>query len=181
MNQGKSAQLKSNINDELRSEILAEFSALRSEMLRRIEMRQQILTFTLTIAGTLLAFGLQKNVILLIYPILALFLANLWTQHDNRIGEIAVYIRNEIEPLLEGVNWETYISRMYTGHKFRLVEFYALGLFWVVGILAVLLAWPGLTFTINEISLLFVDGIAIILTFISIRRRRKTFASKDKT
>ena len=179
MNQDTSVEPKSRMNDGLRLEMLAEYSALRIEMLRRIDMRQQVLTFTLVIAGTLLTFGLQTNVILLIYPILALFLANSWTQHDNRIGEIAVYIRNEIEPLLKGVNWETYVSTMHTGRKFRLVEFYALGLFWGVGILAIVLAWPRLTFTPNELFLLIADVIAIVLTFIFIRRGRKKFSQKD--
>jgi hypothetical protein len=57
--QDTSAQLKADISDELRSEVLAEFSALRSEMLQRISMRQQMLTFTLVIAGTLLTLRID--------------------------------------------------------------------------------------------------------------------------
>ena len=167
------------IMPELRSEILAEYSVLRDELLKRVEMRDQILTFTLVVAGTFLTFGVQAvatALVLLVYPILTLFLAAIWAHSDVRIGEIAEYIRNRIEPQLVGIRWEKYISKRFVergGRWFRRVEVSAAGVFLITQILALILAWPRLTFSLEEIILLASDILAIIATFFILPSRRK--------
>jgi hypothetical protein len=101
-----------------------EYNALRSEILKRIEMRLNIMSLTLTIAGGFLAVGLAGTpfpfapMVLLAYPLLAAFLAFAWAQNDYRIRDIADYIRKELEarhPEM-GWGWESYQAAMQRVH-----------------------------------------------------------------
>lgn len=167
-------------NADLHSEILAEYAALRSELLQRIDMRQQMLTFTLVGAGTLLTIGLQSAAILLVYPILAMFLALVWVQHDTRIGEIGEYIRVEIETRIEGIKWDTNLHQRYNGQSLRLVEIYAYGLFVVIPVLTVLLALPSLSFSPDQILLLAGDLVAVVVSLAVLRRRRRIYLAPNR-
>jgi len=95
-----------------------EYTALRNEILKRIELRHQIIVVTLTIAGVFLGGGVQQNnaFITLVYPPLATFLAVSWAQNDHRIRDLAGYIRNYIEPFMSKDNiilgWETYMQKI---------------------------------------------------------------------
>ena len=156
--------------------MLAEYSTLRSEILKRMDMRQQMLTFTLVIAGTVLSFGVQEDIspmVLLLYPILALFLATAWTQSDTRIWDIAEYIKNHIEPNFSGINWESYVYDKNKTRKVRPLEITAVGVFLITEILAVVLAIPRLKYSIEEIVLLAFAGLAFVITFITLQRRSK--------
>ncbi len=86
-----------------------EYNTLRAEILQRINMRQQIVSITLTIAGAFLAFGVNTPAVALVYPLLALFLAYGWAQNDFRIRDLGTYLREQIEkgyPEL-GLGWES--------------------------------------------------------------------------
>lgn len=174
-----------NVSDRMHSELLAEVSALRTEILHRVEMRQQILTFTLIVAGTMLSLGTQTivlpgtqkdmaAVVLLVYPLLALFLARSWVQHDVRIAEIARYIETRIEPRCQGIGWETYIHNLHRGKKVRPMELTAAGIFLATQILALVLALPRLSYSSYSLEeiILFVTAVpAVYLTFRSLHRR----------
>jgi hypothetical protein len=100
--------------------LLAEYTALRDEVLKRVELQQQILSLTLVVFGSMLTFGLQAHAasILLLYPILAVFLASTW-RHDGRtVMRISVYIRDHIEARMGGTTggWEHRARRQ---HKSR--------------------------------------------------------------
>ena len=116
------------------SSVLEEHSALRSEILKRIELRQQTLTFALLAAGTLLTIVFMSNEpkfeILLIFPILAMFLSLLWMQSDLRIGEIGEYIRNNLK-----LGWETHVREKHKDQRIRPVEFAAYGIFMLTSIM----------------------------------------------
>src|SRR5579871_3179802 len=91
--------------------VAAEYKALRDEMLNRINFRYQLLNLTLIIAGTLLAAGVHADVsaaVLLIYPLLAAFLAAGWVHNGNTIVPLSQYIRDELEAKYSGLGWETY-------------------------------------------------------------------------
>lgn len=163
-------------NKETHTEMLAEYATLRSEILKRMDMRQQMLTFTLVIAGTVLSFGVQTDVspmVLLFYPILALFLATAWTQSDTRIWDIAEYIKNHIETNLSGLNWENYVYYKNQTRRVRPLELTAVGVFLITEVLAVVLAIPRLNYSTEEIVLLAFAGLAFVLTFITLQRRSK--------
>ena len=168
------------VSPEVRTELLAEYSALRNEILKRIEIRNYLLTFSLIVAGTILAFGSKDDVtvfVLLLYPILAFFIALAWMQADMQIGYIGFYIKKHIEPKLDGVKWETFYSRkrreVRKGFFARPLETSAAGVFITTEILAVLLSIKKLTFstlTFENILLLF-DILCIIWTIRIIKRR----------
>jgi hypothetical protein len=90
-----------------------QYIALRSEIEKRIEIRQQILALTLLVAGTFLTIGVQggiSEVVVLFYPPLALCLGAMWEHNDLRIGQISSYIRKVVEPRFteEQPGWEAY-------------------------------------------------------------------------
>ncbi|MGZ9234768.1 MAG: hypothetical protein ACXW4E_04520 [Anaerolineales bacterium] len=66
-----------------------EYASLRGEIRKRIEMRQQIVSVTLTLAGIFLGVGLATQTVTLVYPPLAMFLAFGWAQNDFRIRDLA--------------------------------------------------------------------------------------------
>jgi hypothetical protein len=163
------------LSPEVRAEIMTEYNTLRAEMLHRLEMRQQLLTFTLICVGTLVSVGLEKATILLVYPVLAMFLALVWVQHDTRIGEIGEYIRLNIETKMAGLQWDTSLHQKYQGSSLRLVEIYAYGLFSVIPLLTVLLALPGFSYSPAQITLLAGDLVAVVISTLVLRRRRAIY------
>jgi 8-oxo-dGTP diphosphatase len=157
--------------------MLEEYAALRSEILERVKMRQQILTFTLVIGGTFLTLGVQfdKTLALLIFPVLATLLALLWVQSDVRAGEIGEYIRANVESHLDGVRWETHIRQKYASQKLRSAEVSAFWVFWVTEIFSILIAAPKLVFSIEETALVILDIVSLVITLFVIQRRRGMF------
>ncbi len=173
------------ITNELRTEILAEYSALRNEILKRLEIRNQILTFTLIIAGTIFTFGSNNNVtvlVLLIYPLLALCLVLAWMHSDVRAGELGDYIRTNIEKKLEGLEWENYIKKQRSEKPkslmTRSIEVSAIGVFIITQALALLLAIPKMTTSVQEMLLFIMDVGVIFLTIYFLRSRRRNYARK---
>jgi 8-oxo-dGTP diphosphatase len=165
-------------------ETLAEFSALRDEILWRMQTRNQMLIFTLGAAGTLFTFGMTREdpLILLIYPILAFLLSLAWMKHDLRIGEIGEYIRTKIENRgkRKGLRWQQYIRDLYTQQEepagredeqtrrskrkgIRLTEFTAAAIFVLTQFAALGFAAYWLTLTYIEISFIEIPLIEILL------------------
>jgi len=72
-----------------------EYSFLREQFLKRIEMRHQVVEFTLTIAGAFLGVALTKGVpssIALVFPPIATFLAMEWIYIDIRQAQTIEYL-----------------------------------------------------------------------------------------
>lgn len=87
--------------DKTHEFLLAEYAALRQEILKRMETQHQVVSLSLTAFGVLGTVGFNNNIsALLAYPILSLFLAMAWSQNDIRIGQIGQYICEEIEERL---------------------------------------------------------------------------------
>ncbi len=85
-----------------------EYQQCRAEILKRIELRQQLIQITLTFAGVLIGAGVQSKNMLIsaIYPPLAFCFSMLWAQNDIRGRQLGQYIREEIEV---GENrWESF-------------------------------------------------------------------------
>jgi len=153
------------------AEVLAEYSTLRSEILKRMDLRQQLLTFTLLTTGAVFSF-VQNTEILLLYPVLVLYLARTWVQNDARIWDIAQYIRKHIEPMCKGINWETYMLQKHQIQSIRPLRVTSGGVFFISGIVAVILAKPNFN-SLQEIVLLIFSVIVIVLTFITLGSRSK--------
>lgn len=164
--------------------LLTEYASLRSEILTRHGLRNQILIFTIVGLGIVLTLCLTDPALYssaLFYPIITTFLAIGWSQHDVRIGEIGSFIAHNIEPLVDGLNWERHlhkarvISPARTLRKpfVRTSELYALGIF--VGsqvlVLALALSLPTVEWSRYICSLLVLDITSIIITMIVITKR----------
>ena len=160
--------------------LLAEYNTLRSEILKRIEIRNTIVFGTLTFAGVLLSFGLTTPTLALIYPMISMFLAAAWVQSDVLVSELGRYIREELEHPDIGLQWETY------RHQSRIVEtktwkfrptvvFSTGGIFLITQTVALLIAFSKFQiFTILEWILSGVAIICLLLTtyFFQISYRR---------
>ncbi len=94
-----------------------EYASLRGEILKRIEMRQQIVSITLTLAGIFLGIGIGTQSVVLVYPPLAMFLAFGWAQNDFRIRDLAYYIRVKIEASIPGAGYETHVQEQRKTRK----------------------------------------------------------------
>ncbi len=56
-----------------REDVDLEYNSLRGEIIKRIELRQQMVTVTLTIAGVFLGVGITNKAVALVYPPIAYF------------------------------------------------------------------------------------------------------------
>lgn len=93
--------------------VLAEYKALRDEIMKRLEFRYQIINLILLVAGTFLTIGVQENMpasVLLVYPILAAFLITSWAYNGIATLRIGQYIRDHIEHKVAGLEWETFLK-----------------------------------------------------------------------
>jgi hypothetical protein len=92
--------------------VTTEYNSLRAEILKRVEIRYQLLALTVTVFGALLAFGSQtKNVgPILLYPVLAFCLAVSWRSNQHNIWKLSDYIVEHIEAKVGNHNmyWESY-------------------------------------------------------------------------
>jgi len=183
--------MNTKIDPEERKEILAEYSALREEIIKRIDIRHNIVIFTLIFAGTFLTLSTQitrqSTLLLLFYPILATFLAALWTQSDIRVSQIGGYIRDNIETKLGGgIGFQKYLVAEFNKRENWLLkylaEFSVVGIFFITESLAILYAGYGVrfAFSLPELVLFCIDLIGIIFSFSLIRKRRNRYRHIDR-
>ncbi len=161
-----STESESHVDAERRG-LELEYETLRSEILKRVEMRQQIVAVTLTLAGVFLGVGLGTESVALIYPPLATLLAFNWAQNDYRIRAAARYIRHEIEGKMPGLNFETHTHRRRgTGEGLASWRFIVLshgGIILVTQLLAIGIELFKFTFDPLEWVLLGIDLVAVLL------------------
>lgn len=92
-----------------------EFKSLRDETMKRIDARNQILSYTLVFAASMFTLALgQSNFgsALLVYPIVAFFFAASFAHNSLMLIEIGAYLR-ALEPKLAGSGWATYLKPRY--------------------------------------------------------------------
>src|SRR5436305_9317712 len=163
------------ISEVGRSLLVSQYSALRSEIQSRMDQRQQLMTFTMIGAASFFGLGLQSwtsAVTVLCYPVLAFFLGCAWGQHDTRIGEIAVFLRELEDRFLAmfGPGWETWRRATFKKQsRFSdLISLPARGLFVGSQLLALVLGLARF-FVDREMIVVFVvfviiDGAAVLAT-----------------
>jgi hypothetical protein len=149
--------------------LLTEYNALRSELVSRIGIRNQIFLGALTLAGVTFSFGLSNPSIAFVCPIIAMCLGAAWLQHDARVREIGEYIREQIEPNVPGLGWEVHrrqrkVKSTRVGGM-RLTTLSAGGVFIVIQIMAILIGASKISaFTLSE--WLF-GAVAVACTFVT--------------
>ena len=125
--------------------LLAEYAALKAELLKRVELQHQLISLTLIVFGTMLSFGLQgrSSSIILLYPVIAFFLAASWAHNGRAIRDIVIYIKDQVEAVVGGNNfgWE-HRARPHRRLFSRLDFLSARGIFAGSALLATLVAIP---------------------------------------
>jgi hypothetical protein len=152
---------------------LSEFAALNNEIVKRLEIQYQFIALTLIVAGTFFSLGAQNNtspIVLLVYPIIALFLAVGWQQNAIVIRQVSMYIRDHIENRVMGGGWGTYRKRLFAAFQKNLTTLFTRGTFVGTQLIAIVIALPRLTFSRLEIVMLTIDLIGVVITLRVIRR-----------
>ncbi len=95
--------------------LLAEYHALRGEILKRMDVENQLATFTVIVFGTILGIGFQRTSaasLVLLYPTLALFFAVGWSHSAYMTILIGTYIKHHIESVVgeDNIGWEHYAT-----------------------------------------------------------------------
>ena len=95
----KSDAQKPKFDDRSADFLLTQYSALRNEIIKRMELQSQIISLMLIASGALVSFGFQLSlpIPILTTPLLVFFLASFWANHDVRIRHFGRYIRTYIE------------------------------------------------------------------------------------
>ncbi len=156
--------------------IVAEYNALRDEILKRSEFRNQIISFALIISGTILTIGLQPNsppYILFVFPILGLFLAGMWKRNMVWGRRLSTYIQENVENKFNVTGWEADAS---SRHKARFsfimsTTFSAGGLFLGVGAITFILGLLKSTYAPIDIGLIAIDGVCLLATLLTLLSR----------
>jgi hypothetical protein len=117
-----------------------EYNSLRDETMRRIDARNQLLSFTLVFAGTMFTIALGKegySAALLVYPIISFFFSASFAYNSLMLIEIGGYLRG-LETSGGVSGWSTYLKARY-----RFIEPFEIvatsGLFVVTQVVALVL------------------------------------------
>ena len=145
-----------------------EYTSLRAEIIQRAQFQQQLVNLSVIIAGTLLTVFFQfsgPSFLLLVYPLLAMFMAVEWSFNNMRIMQIGRYIHEEIESKWGGKGWESYLSspKAKTRMPWLSGALFAYGTFIGLPIVVTALALVHrFTWSWQEITLLSIDVIVAL-------------------
>jgi len=179
----ESVNFKQTDTMDYHTQLLTEYNALRSEVIHRMNARQQIVAFSVVVLGAVLAFNAQPNT-LLVYPILGLFLALGWAHNDLRIGEIGEYVRTNLEDKLLGLNWEERFleikkKKQPLKYVLRATILSASGIIVGTQLLALFVPFFQHDAPVPNKAWIFVDSVAIVLTAIILHWRKLLYWKKD--
>lgn len=148
--------------------LVAEYTSLRDEIIKRIEIQHQLLSLALIAPGTILAIGLQsKNAsLMLLYPLLGMFLSAIWLSNSFAIHDIADYIQSHLQPQAgEGRSgWEHFRASIDTRHLSLLHFWGTRGLFLGTELVALVAGITLATFDTAQIIFLIVGSVSCLLT-----------------
>ncbi len=103
------------VDDPDSAATIAEYNALRSEILTRITLQQQVFALHLTASGAILSLALARPSnapVLLVVPFLSYLLCGSFASLHFVILELAAYIEAVLSPKLGGLlNWETWLRK----------------------------------------------------------------------
>lgn len=156
----------SNESDHLKNQfLLTEYSALREEIIKRVELEYQLINLSLVTFGVIcgLSFQPQSSLIILLYPLLAAFIVAGWVNSDNSVQCIAKYIKSQIEVKLGdgNTNWEHYIENQISN---GLSALSVGGTFLGTSLFAIIVGIYLAHFDTTKILLLIVSGVSLIFS-----------------
>jgi hypothetical protein len=93
--------------------VLAEYAALRAEILKQIEVQYQLVGLNLLVFGAALSIASQtrSSSIAGLYPVAALILGLCWTSATHEVERCGLYIKDHIEIHVDRQGWENYLSQ----------------------------------------------------------------------
>lgn len=94
-----------------------EYSSLREELLKRVEIRQNTVALIVTAAGVLLGFSITTPALSLLFPPLSLFLCVMWAQNDIRALQITDYLQS-LENEQTKLGWTTFYKKVQGSGSF---------------------------------------------------------------
>lgn len=139
--------------------VLAEYNTLRTELLQRLATRYQIMGLAFSAFSAILAvqaFGAGSAAglyLVLLYPLLAFFLLNVYISNSRHMRTIEMYIKIRIEtclkdelkrPFGENFGWQTYYDE--SNRRLNRAQFSSIGgrfVFPATAIVALIAAFPG--------------------------------------
>lgn len=148
--------------------LAAEYTSLREEIIKRIEIQHQLLSLALIAPGTVLAIGFQTGSasLLFVYPVLGMFLSAVWLANSSAIHDIAGYIQSQIKPQVgeEKPIWEHHRASIDTS-RVRLLHFWGTrGIFIGTELLALLAGLTLAKFNTAQLLFLIVGTLCSLLT-----------------
>lgn len=187
--------------------VLAEYNTLRTELLQRLATRYQIMGLAFSAFAAILAvqaFGAGSQAglyLVLLYPLLAFFLLNVYIANSSHMRMIEVYIKLNIEatvirelpaPFKRKFGWQTYYDDPESGlRKGQLASIGGRFVFPATAVVAIISAFPGVWIEAGSKSpfLYFVFWVAIASLVVSLAQtiwdvrsentsRRETAASE---
>jgi hypothetical protein len=147
--------------------IAAEYTNLRAEIIKLVELQHQILIATLVAVGAFLTIGLQsssKPSVLLAYPLVSLCLATQWSRDDFRIRQIASYL-HRLELKHSELGWVAHLMKsnprsfLHEGYVYS-----AVSMFLTAQILTFVISFTKGKFSSLECILAFADLACMIVT-----------------
>ena len=175
------------------SAALAEFAALRAEIVARQGHQHTFMSLNLTIAGTVFGFALaqpHRILVLLVLPYTTFMTCGRYIAHDYGIEQIGDYIRRSLSARVKGgLGWEDYINQNRVTPGRRL--FFGIDPLFVgfPGVAAVALAFcvsPLVrafgSFSVSDalLALLWTLGLLLVsLSFRNVWQTRKHFVLSD--
>jgi hypothetical protein len=147
--------------NHVREFLKLEYTALRGELIKRVEFRQRLLEIAVVSAGAILALNLtwdQYPLILLAYPIVVMFLGLGWMHHDQRLQKLATYIRMRIEPEFQRqsdaesdpVGYETWLDQDRARQEGRIGGMSSIAVFLMSQLLVFAVGWASAGSKIGE-------------------------------
>src|SRR5260370_21743022 len=127
--------------------LLAEYNTLRTELLQRFSTRHRLMSLTLTVFGTFLgftAFGSKSIDFVLLYPVLAFFMSNVYLSNILKIERITDYVKtidkyvsqNSASGFGKFFSWQTFCDENHEPKKGQLRPLGARIIFPITGTLA---------------------------------------------
>jgi hypothetical protein len=168
-----------NGNDETLAFLQAEYTALRSEIVKRVELGQRLLEITLVSAAAILTINLTGDEfarVLLAYPVLVMFLAFAGLRHALQLRLLAAYITTEIEPRFRwrhdgedaAVGYEAWLADTSPGTGQRLATLASIAMFLGIQVLVFAI---GVVESVSrtrvqsvDLALIIVDVVVIVVT-----------------
>lgn len=169
-------------------DLLAEFQALREEILHRLRTNVMLMTFNVTASGVIIGYGFSHDSqIFLITPLVTSLFGLFIIGQNTRIYELGDYIRTNLEPRInqtcsfQVLGWESYFNRVkeHFWSNFWIVPFPVLGATVIPSLISLFL-WAKETSSQGLSTWIFLTVDIALLILMVEEYVRRTFSNPNK-